>query len=99
MPRVLIEDDTWGPYRFEKGTIFTWNAWGISHNEEEYKDNETFIPERFTNDRLYDVLKDQFGFGMGKINYTPNTSLDEWWLTLYPFHRSSSLRWMASWSA
>jgi len=72
MPRVLIEDDTWGPYRFEKGTIFTWNSWGISHSEEEYNDNGSFIPERFMNEKLYDVLQDQFGFGMGKLS-TPGT--------------------------
>lgn len=66
VPRVLIEDDTWGPYKFEKGTVFTWNAWGIAHNEGEFKDNERFVPERFINDQLYDVLKGQLGFGMGK---------------------------------
>ncbi|KAH7137038.1 cytochrome P450 [Dactylonectria estremocensis] len=66
MPRMLVEDDSWGPYRFEKGTIFTWNAWGISHNEKEFKDNERFVPERFMDENVYDVLKGQFGFGMGR---------------------------------
>lgn len=65
MPRMLVEDDSWGPYKFEKGTIFTWNAWGISHSENEFKDNERFVPERFMDENVYDVLKGQFGFGMG----------------------------------
>ncbi|KAL6408626.1 putative cytochrome p450 protein [Ilyonectria robusta] len=66
MPRMLVEDDSWGPYKFEKGTIFTWNAWGISHSENEFKDNERFVPERFMDENVYDVLKGQFGFGMGR---------------------------------
>lgn len=65
VPRMLIEDDTWGPYRFEKGTVFTWNHWGISHDEREFKDNERFIPDRFLNDDVYDMLKGELGFGVG----------------------------------
>ena len=40
VPRVLIKDDTIGNYRFEAGTVVTWNMWGISHNENEYEDND-----------------------------------------------------------
>ncbi|KAL1615103.1 hypothetical protein SLS56_011930 [Neofusicoccum ribis] len=65
-PRVLIEDDAIGPYIFEKGTIFTYNHWGLSHNEAVYKDNEVFRPERYLDADVDDMLKGHFGFGLGR---------------------------------
>ncbi|OBT97320.1 hypothetical protein VE01_04690 [Pseudogymnoascus verrucosus] len=66
VPRVLVEDDVVGPYRFEKGTVFTWNHYGISHDEQEYKNNQVFDPDRFLNEDLNDMLKGHWGFGMGR---------------------------------
>ncbi|EMR69670.1 putative cytochrome p450 protein [Eutypa lata UCREL1] len=68
VPRVLVEDDAVGPYKFEKGTVFTWNHYGISHSEHEFENNEIFTPERFLNEDLKDMLKGHWGFGMGKRN-------------------------------
>ena len=65
-PRSLIEDDTYGEYKFEKGTIFSYNNFGICHNEDEFINNEMFLPERFLNDDLQDMLKGHLGFGAGR---------------------------------
>jgi len=65
MPRSTIEDDEYRGYKFEKGTVFTYNNFGISHNEEEYPQNEVFKPERFLNADLQDMLKGHLGFGAG----------------------------------
>jgi cytochrome P450 len=70
VPRVLVEDDVVGPYRFEKGTVFTWNHYGISHDEQEYKNNQVFDPDRFLNEDLNDMLEGHWGFGMGE--HLPN---------------------------
>jgi hypothetical protein len=66
VPRALVQDDSFGDYRFEKGTVFTWNHYGISHDEDEYPDNQTFQPERFLDDEVFDMLKGQTGFGFGR---------------------------------
>ncbi|KAJ5385554.1 hypothetical protein N7517_003465 [Penicillium concentricum] len=66
MPRALIEDDTYGQYKFEKGTVFTYNNFGIMHDEKEFPDNETFKPERFINSELGEMLKGHLGFGAGR---------------------------------
>ncbi|KAK7905290.1 hypothetical protein LTR67_000010 [Exophiala xenobiotica] len=65
-PRALIEDDTYGGYVFEKGTTFSYNHFAISHNEKEFPRNEVFLPERFLNDDLQDMLKGHLGFGAGR---------------------------------
>ncbi|EXJ58361.1 hypothetical protein A1O7_05786 [Cladophialophora yegresii CBS 114405] len=63
VPRALIEDDTYRDFVFEKGTIFVYNHFAISHNEEEYARNEEFLPERFLNEDLQELLKGHLGFG------------------------------------
>lgn len=65
-PRVLIQDDAIGPYRFEKGTIFTYNHFGLSHNESLYQDNTVFRPERYLDDEVDEMLKGHLGFGLGE---------------------------------
>lgn len=67
-PRAIIEDDSYGDYTFEKGTIFSYNNFGISHNEKEFPQNEVFLPERFLNDDLQDMLKGHLGFGAGMVS-------------------------------
>ena len=66
-PRALIEDGAYGDYVFEKGTVFSYNHFGISHDESEFADNEVFMPERFLNDDLQDILKGHLGFGAGEL--------------------------------
>ncbi|KAK4942809.1 hypothetical protein LTR10_017569 [Elasticomyces elasticus] len=65
-PRALIEDDTYGDYKFENGTVFSYNNFGICHNEDEFPRNAEFLPERFLNDDLQDMLKGHLGFGAGR---------------------------------
>lgn len=67
-PRTIIEDDSYSDYTFEKGTIFSYNNFGISHNEKEFPQNEVFLPERFLNDDLQDMLKGHLGFGAGTVS-------------------------------
>lgn len=68
-PRVLVQDDAIGPYRFEKGTIFTYNHFGLSHNEALYQDNTVFRPERYLDDEVDDMLKGHLGFGLGENSH------------------------------
>ncbi|KIW10721.1 hypothetical protein PV08_10020 [Exophiala spinifera] len=66
VPRTLIKDDKYRDFVFEKGTIFTYNNFAISHNEKEFPSNDVFSPERFLNKDLQDMLKGQLGFGTGR---------------------------------
>lgn len=65
-PTVLIKDDEYEGYKFPAGTVFTWNAWAIALNPEEYKQPERFWPERFINDDLNNALKGHWSFGPGR---------------------------------
>lgn len=67
-PTVLIKDDEYEGYRFPKGTVFTWNAWAIALNPEEYEKPERFWPERFLNEDLENALKGHWAFGPGKAS-------------------------------
>ncbi|KAL6248504.1 hypothetical protein RBB50_004759 [Rhinocladiella similis] len=65
-PRALMEDDTYRGFAFEKGTVFSYNHFAISHNEKEFPHNDVFLPERFLNDDLQELLKGHLGFGAGR---------------------------------
>ncbi|KEF61521.1 uncharacterized protein A1O9_03088 [Exophiala aquamarina CBS 119918] len=66
-PRALTEDDTYGEWVFEKGTVFSYNHYGLSHDGKEFPDqHDAFVPERFLNDDLHDLLKGHLGFGAGR---------------------------------
>ncbi|KIW21520.1 hypothetical protein PV08_02100 [Exophiala spinifera] len=65
-PRALMEDDTYRGFSFEKGTVFSYNHFAISHDEKEFPQNEVFLPERFLNDDLQEMLKGHLGFGAGR---------------------------------
>jgi cytochrome P450 len=64
-PTALTRDDEYEGYRFPKGTIFTWNAWAIALNPDEYEEPERFWPDRFLNDDLDNALKGHWAFGPG----------------------------------
>lgn len=71
IPHALTEDDEFEGYRFPKGTIVTWNHWGIANNPAEYDEPERFKPERFLNEDLDKVTKGHLGFGAGKFWKVP----------------------------
>ncbi|KAJ5423964.1 hypothetical protein N7491_009180 [Penicillium cf. griseofulvum] len=65
-PTALIRDDEYEGYHFPKGTVFTWNAWAIALNPDEYEEPERFWPDRFLNDDLDNALKGHWAFGPGR---------------------------------
>ncbi|KAL6406506.1 cytochrome p450 [Ilyonectria robusta] len=65
-PTMLTKDDEYEGYKFPAGTVFTWNAWAIALNSEEYKDPERFWPERFLNGDEENALKGHWAFGPGR---------------------------------
>ncbi|KAJ9488600.1 hypothetical protein VN97_g4692 [Penicillium thymicola] len=65
-PTALTRDDEYEGYRFPKGTVFTWNAWAIALNPDEYEEPERFWPDRFQNDDLDSALKGHWAFGPGR---------------------------------
>lgn len=65
-PRALTDDDSYGEWTFEKGTVFSYNHYGLNHDGKEFPDrHDVFLPERFLDDDLYDPLKGHLGFGVG----------------------------------
>lgn len=70
-PHGLTEDLEFEGYKFEKGTIFSWNSWNICMNPEEYEDPQKFKPERYMDEHVYDTLQGHFGFGAGISLYSP----------------------------
>jgi cytochrome P450 len=67
-PHALTEDLEFEGYRFEKGTIFTWNSWHISTASNEYEDPLAFKPERYMNEHVWDTLEGNWGFGAGMFS-------------------------------
>ncbi|EKG12949.1 Cytochrome P450 [Macrophomina phaseolina MS6] len=66
VPTSLIKDDEYEGYRFPAGTVFTWNAWALALDPEEYQEPERFWPERFLNEDLNNPMKGHYGFGPGR---------------------------------
>ena len=74
MPHALVKDDVYEQYSFPKGTIFTWNNWGIALSEDEYRDPLRFWPDRWLESesrdeeargKLEDPLNGHWAFGAG----------------------------------
>ncbi|KAB5563489.1 cytochrome P450 [Coniochaeta sp. 2T2.1] len=65
-PTMLIKDDEYEGYKFPAGTVFTWNAWAIALDPNEYKEPERFWPERFLNGEEENALKGHWAFGPGR---------------------------------
>jgi len=68
-PHMSTEDFEFDGYKFEKGTVFSWNGWNLSLSPEEYEDPLEFKPERFMDEHVYDTLQGHFGFGAGTSVY------------------------------
>lgn len=66
VPHTLTQDDEFEGYKFPAGTEFSWNAYAIALNEDEYKDPMRFEPERFMNQDLKSPTKGHWAFGAGK---------------------------------
>ncbi|KAK7704009.1 hypothetical protein SLS57_010663 [Botryosphaeria dothidea] len=66
VPTALIKDDEYEGYRFPAGTVFTWNAWALALDSEEYPEPERFWPDRFLNEDLNNPMKGHWGFGPGR---------------------------------
>jgi cytochrome P450 len=75
VPHLLTQDDEYEGYRFPAGTQFTWNAYAIALNEEDYPDPMTFSPERFLDGDLNNPLKGHWQFGTGEHSPSPLISL------------------------
>ncbi|KAM5349119.1 hypothetical protein ACJ41O_008942 [Fusarium nematophilum] len=63
VPHELTQDDVYESYRFPAGTMFTWNAYALSLNENDYDDAVRFMPERFLDNDLKGPLKGHWSFG------------------------------------
>jgi cytochrome P450 len=94
-PTALIKDDEYEGYKFPAGTVFTWNAWAIALNPEEYPEPERFWPERFLDEHVDNALKGHWAFGPGKQVLTSSLSLVVSRLAKLTYSRASSMRWMA----
>ncbi|KAG2134902.1 cytochrome P450 [Suillus bovinus] len=68
VPHAASSDDVYDGYFIPKGTIITYNTWGITRDEKRYPDASRFIPERFIgNDgALTDDDPAQYIFGLGR---------------------------------
>ncbi|KAF3403520.1 Cytochrome P450 monooxygenase yanC [Penicillium rolfsii] len=66
VPHMLTEDDEYEGYRFPAGTVFTWNGAAISQSAKEYNEPERFMPERFLNADVENVLQGHWAFGPGR---------------------------------
>ncbi|EOD43911.1 putative cytochrome p450 protein [Neofusicoccum parvum UCRNP2] len=76
-PHMLEQDDEYEGYRFPAGTLFTWNAYAIALNDNEYPDAMRFLPERFMNADLDSPLKGHWTFGAGRrvcVGYNVGTN-------------------------
>ncbi|KAF2796704.1 cytochrome P450 [Melanomma pulvis-pyrius CBS 109.77] len=83
VPHMLSQDDEYEGYKFPAGTQFTWNAYAIALNENEYEDPERFMPERFLNNDLNNPLKGHWSFGTGRrvcVGY--NVARNNVWLAI-----------------
>lgn len=69
VPHMLTEDDEYEGYKFPAGTLFTWNAYALALNENDYSDAERFKPERFMNEDLKNPLKGHWSFGTGMYRW------------------------------
>lgn len=76
LPHMLTQDDEYEGYRFPAGTLFTWNAYAIALNPDEYDDPERFMPERFLNEDVHNPLKGHFSFGTGQLLSPSRLNLD-----------------------
>jgi cytochrome P450 len=66
VPHVLTQDDEYEGYKFPAGTEFSWNAYSIALDENEYENPTEFDPERFMNKDLDKWGQGHWSFGAGK---------------------------------
>lgn len=64
---VLTADDEYEGYRFPAGTEFSWNAYSLALDENEYQDAKRFEPARFMNADLNKPMKGHWAFGAGEL--------------------------------
>lgn len=63
--RVAIEDDSFGGYHVEKGTMIGISFYELHRNEKYWKNPHDFIPERFSDKNRKETAKYYFPFGAG----------------------------------
>ncbi|KAK5219673.1 hypothetical protein LTR72_008057 [Exophiala xenobiotica] len=66
VPHTLTQDDQYEGYTFPAGTEFTWNAYSIALDENEYDDPLVFNPDQFMNEDLDKPAKGHWSFGAGR---------------------------------
>jgi len=88
VPHTLTKDDEYEGYKFPAGTEFSWNAYSIALDENEYANPLVFNPDRFMNENLDKWAQGHWSFGAGMHAwfYDPFLGLDT------DEHRSSYLR-------
>ncbi|KAJ1300394.1 hypothetical protein OPQ81_005213 [Rhizoctonia solani] len=52
IPHRCYQDDVYRGYNIRKGTIVIGNMWALSRDEKDYKDPETFNPDRFLDPKV-----------------------------------------------
>lgn len=76
VPHVLTRDDEYEGYKFPAGTEFSWNAYSIALDDNEYTNPIRFDPERFMNEDLGKWAHGHWGFGAGTYsNRSPSIEL------------------------
>jgi cytochrome P450 len=91
-PHRLSEDLEFEGWKFEKGTIFTPNAWYIHLNPQEHYEPLNFRPERYLDEYVNDPLQGHWAFGAG-TSFPVSFALVLLWGVLTA--RSTSLRWIS----
>ena len=58
VPHTLIKDDWYAGHFFPKDTLFLANTWAIDHDESQYEDAMSFVPERWLNGNKFGIRRE-----------------------------------------
>ncbi|CAI7579982.1 unnamed protein product [Penicillium pancosmium] len=74
VPHMLMQDDYYEGYYLPKGTLVFANAWSVHREKEVYDEGDSFIPERFLNNKFGSLDEEEandhrrttYSFGAGR---------------------------------